>query len=588
MRRIGDGSIVQGIPDIELENKFPKISPDNHYVSILSDRKLVVWQVDGVAPKVTARRDNVDFVTFASDRPEVIMLTPQHEIVVQSLTGDGKSKTLRIPEIQMESLPAHWQFLVSGGRRVAVTGADRVSIVDLDAGKVTAVCSLPGPVNPSDISMTWSPDGATLATVCNEGLIVFYEPASQSRRVVKGPYGGQLWVSFDPTGRYLLSTSLAAGRGILWDVANGSEALRFNNTELATNGAAKAGPRLVGWWQAALDPPHEFITSLSEDRLSGDLGPSAIHPQGRLLASHASNGIVLGDLATGRRIGFLPVGKGHNLRFDSAGNLYGYINDQPHRWPITTKGGHFTISQPERLDLPAIRGSSLNINSDGRFVALSMFAGSAVLDRQTGRTTPLQPQQDVRYTAVSPNGSLAASFGWSVPGFRLWDLASGKLIQAHDEGTVEGKFTPDGKYLITKPNGIPDILLWSVPDCKLVRTLGISAGFAISPDSRYIAAAEANGKVRLNRIDNGEMIARFDAPNEEYLADINLSPDGRYLVGLNLDRTKYHVWDLWKLRRQLRELKLDWETTPAPVADASPTPMSVEVVAASPKTTKSP
>ena len=116
-----------------------------------------------------------------------------------------------------------------------------------------------------------------------------------------------------------------------------------------------------------------------------------------------------------------------------------------------------------------------------------------------------------------------------------------------------------------------------MPDCKVVRKFGPWADFAVSPDSRYLAAAEPGGKVRLNRIDNGELIARFDAPGEDYLANINFSPDGRCIFGINIERTKHHVWDLWKLRRQLRELKLDWETTPVPEAAAVREPIVVEI-----------
>jgi hypothetical protein len=171
-----------------------------------------------------------------------------------------------------------------------------------------------------------------------------------------------------------------------------------------------------------------------------------------------------------------------------------------------------------------------------------------------------------------------ASFSWNAKGFRVWESETGKLIHAHDQGTVGGgQFTPDGKYLVTRAFGIPDILLWSVPDCKVIRSLGSEAEFAISADSRYIVAAERGGKVRLNRIDNGDLIARFDAPGEDYLLDISFSPDGRYLFGVNLERTKHHVWDLWKLRRQLAELKLDWETTPAPEAGAAREPIVVEI-----------
>jgi WD40 repeat protein len=324
-----------------------------------------------------------------------------------------------------------------------------------------------------------------------------------------------------------------------------------------------------------------MTTLLPDDGSPRTLGMSAVHPGGRLLANHASDGIVLADLTTGQRLGLLPApGNRSVLRFDSVGNLYGYINYQPHRWPITVTGNRLTIGQPERLNLPALY-THLDISRDGRFVAQAMYAaGAVVLDRQSGKTMRLQPHSDARHIAIHPDGSLVASFGWNTKGFRLWNGASGKLLHAEEEGTfVGGQFTPDGKYLITVAVGIPDILLWSVPDCKLVRKLGSFAYVAVSPDSRYIAAAEAAGKVRLNRIDNGDLIARFDAPGEDYLHDLYFSPNGRYLFGMNVERTKHHVWDLWKLRRQLRELKLDWEIAPAPAAASDPKPIVVEIAA---------
>jgi len=98
----------------------------------------------------------------------------------------------------------------------------------------------------------------------------------------------------------------------------------------------------------------------------------------------------------------------------------------------------------------------------------------------------------------------------------------------------------------------------------MVRELGPAGGFGISPDGRYVAVAEANGKVRITRISDGALIARFDAPGEEYMDRVTFGPSSRYLVGMNADRTRQHVWDLWQLRRRLAEMKLDWETEPAP------------------------
>ena len=76
-----------------------------------------------------------------------------------------------------------------------------------------------------------------------------------------------------------------------------------------------------------------------------------------------------------------------NVHFDSAGNLYGGINYQPHRWPVTREGNRYRIGQPEPLNLPTIPGSNLDVSPDGRFVVQSLFAGAVALDRQSGKIT---------------------------------------------------------------------------------------------------------------------------------------------------------------------------------------------------------
>ena len=76
-------------------------------------------------------------------------------------------------------------------------------------------------------------------------------------------------------------------------------------------------------------------------------------------------------------------------------------------------------------------------------------------------------------------------------------------------------------------------------------------------------------------------LARFDAPGQDYLIDLAYSPDGRYLLGMNTERTRHHVWDLWKLRRQLRELKLDWEDDPPPNDEEKVVPITVKITSPS-------
>jgi eukaryotic-like serine/threonine-protein kinase len=578
IRRLSDNRVVQRIPDIKEDagqyHDVPQISPDNRFVSLISKYRLTVWRIDGEKPESIVGRADVYAAAFVPDRPAVVLLTRKNELVVQPLDGKGAPKVLRSAEIEKEpQRKQHMQDLAASGRHVAVAGTDCVRLIDLDAGKMVADCELPSAVQ----CMDWSRDGATLAVACNDDSVTLFRPADESRRVLQGPLGGAMRVAFDPTGSHLLSSSVWTKRGILWDVARGAAELRFSPLELPIEGPQYAGSQRGGWWQGALDPAHRVIDSLIREPGDYHWNSSAAHPNGRLLATQTSKGIALGDLATGERLGLIPSGPGSTVRFDSAGNLYGFLDDWPHRWPVVAVDDRIKIGRPQRLDLLE-RNANFDLSASGRFIAQGLRSQTLVLDRDTGKTIRLVPQQDARLVAVSPDGSLIASFNWNARGFRLSDTATGKLVHAHNQGTVVwGRFTPDGKHLITRASGVPEIEMWSVPDGRLVRRLGAYGEFEISPDGRYLAAAEGVGKIRIHRIDTGERIARFDAPGNDYLADIRFSPDGRYLFGLNMDRTKHHVWDLWKLRRQLAELKLDWETTPAPAADAERAPLSVEI-----------
>ena len=574
-RRIRDNRIMQRIPGVSFpQHDWPELSNDNRFVSTQRGNKLSVWRIDGDQPNPLPAHEKVVMSVFAEDRPEVVIVTNDNTLIATPLEGDGKPRSIKLTGTNTPSAVNGWAWVKATSKRIAVTCGLRVAIFDAESGKAIGECKVPSYVE----SMNWSPDSKKLAIACQDATIVFCRLDTGSRAEVKGPRGGLHRVSFDPSGRYVLSRASWTARDILWDFDAARAEFRFNDRELPRKTPGPAGPQLLGWWQAALDPPHRTMSSqLEGDPTPHKLGNSAIHPAGRLVATQTPEGVLLGDLATGRRIGLVPTKAGTSLSFDNDGNLFGYVNSVPHRWAVTKEGNRYKIGLAERLALPPMY-MCLAISPDGRHVAEPVPGGSMVLDRTTGKTTAFGPQGDVRCVAIDPSSRYLASFGWGVPGFRIWEIGTGKLVQAYDRGGVgHGKFTPDGKHLVTIANDIPEIQLWSMPDFKMIRTLGPYGQFNISPDSRLIAVVEPVGKVRLVRIDTGEMIARFDAPGEDYVVDIAFSPDGRYLMGVNLDETAHHVWDLWRLRRKLAEMKLDWDTTPAPEPTATLGSIAVDI-----------
>jgi WD40 repeat protein len=586
VRRVGDDRVLQRIklPPADCGVTTVRLSRDNRFVSShhRSRNALTVWQVDGDAPKQLLNQGKVRAAMFAPDRPEIVIYTTANTLLVQPLSGTDKPRTVRVAEISKEPPSrAEWSWECEPGphRQVAVAGSGRVHVIDLESGKVGATFACP----PAVSDLRWSHDGATLAVATGHGSVVLYDAASKTTRLLKGVLsGGPVKVAFDPSGRYLLALNIWTSRQVLVNTLTGALELRFlRGTEPGTRDA-RAG---VGFWlQLPSAVPHHVVAIPPEMGLALP-GNCAIHPGGRLLATATIKGLVLSDVATGRFVGLLPAGYYCNAPFfDAAGNLFAAWPQhegtlpQPSRWPLAVQGTRYQVGAREALALPV--GGNLAGSRDGRIVAVSQFNHALALDRQTGKTVKLEALPDARGVAVSPDGALVAAFSWNAPGFRVWQAETGKLIYADPAGYVgHGWFTADGKYLVTAGQGEgAGLRLWSVPDLKLIRKGDVSGvAVALSPDGYLIAIAEAAGAIRLVRLADGDTIASFDAPGNDSLEDINFSPDGRYLVGLNLDRTGYHVWDLGLLRRQLADLKLDWTGQALPPADRVRESIRVEI-----------
>ena len=127
-------------------------------------------------------------------------------------------------------------------------------------------------------------------------------------------------------------------------------------------------------------------------------------------------------------------------------------------------------------------------------------------------------------------------------------FAQTKKVHDLDSDSVAVDFSPDGRYIAT---GDTDgrMGLWDVSTGKNIyyRSLGGKVqGVAFSPDGRYIAADGVDGEllaVRLNA-SSGEVVARRYI-NDEATAinSVAYSPDGKY-VALGLDLQWAYLWDL--------------------------------------------
>jgi tetratricopeptide (TPR) repeat protein len=115
--------------------------------------------------------------------------------------------------------------------------------------------------------------------------------------------------------------------------------------------------------------------------------------------------------------------------------------------------------------------------------------------------------------------------------------------------------------------------LWEVGTWREGANLGASAdnaAHAFTADERVLALGDQPGVVRLVSPDSGVELARLTLPEADHLQPLCFTPDGRQLAVVgNLSKSLY-LFDLATLRKELRELGLDWDNSPLPPISEEP------------------
>jgi WD40 repeat protein len=316
-----------------------------------------------------------------------------------------------------------------------------------------------------------------------------------------------------------------------------------------------------------------------------------VHRGGQLLAATGTDGaVVMIDLATGREVATLPAPTNWErpLLWDPSGNLLTCGASGLLGWPVradTTEPARYRIGPREQL-LPYTTLDQWGSSADGQTIAIPNYnSGAVVVHRgRHARTVHVQPQEDVRCCAVSPDGHWVAtgSFG-NTDGLaaKVWDAATGELAKEFRVPWMCGvTFSPDGRWLMTSSGGCR---LWEVGSWKEGPKVGGASG-CFSPDGRLLAVEDSPGAIRLVRPESGGGVARLEAPEQMGLMPSCFTPDGTRLIAYGVDTRALHVWDLRLIRKGLVRLGLDWDAPPYPeAANGVPEPIEVQVVGSDPR-----
>jgi WD40 repeat protein len=229
------------------------------------------------------------------------------------------------------------------------------------------------------------------------------------------------------------------------------------------------------------------------------------------------------DLAAGREVATLPApgDRESPLIWEPSGDLLTCGPSGLLRWPLRddpAEPAHYQLGPGEQL-LWFRSWDEWGSSADGQTIAVPKNnRGAVVVPRgQPARTVPLQPQQDVRHCAVSPDGRWVATGSHNNTdglGAKVWDAATGGLTKAFRVPRLcSVTFSPDGRWLLTTGGGCR---VWEIGSWKEGPKVGGTSG-CFSPDGRFLAVDDAPGVIRLIRPESGRESARLEAPEQTRL-----------------------------------------------------------------------
>jgi serine/threonine protein kinase/WD40 repeat protein/tetratricopeptide (TPR) repeat protein len=559
-------------------------SPDGRFLCIFHriSARLTVRRLDGSEPAVWYRgtqvADGAKPMDFSPDNQRLVYLLTDTRIAVVDLAS---RQVHRLQPTGSEQ----WEIRFAPDSRRFALGARRagewvVEVRDATTGQLEQKLRHPTAAS----HPAWHPDGRTLATCCfEEHLIRLWDVASGKQlRVLEGHTRAGSHCAFSRTGDRLLSNDWNAVLRV-WEPSSGKQLLSFPAAGYAF---LRVSPddrvsafRVADYTKVQLlrlHPGLEYRTiDLHSGPLNWDIAAKCypkVHPDGRLLvATTTDESGILVDLSAGRQVPTLRIPAcGYQPLWEGSGALITFGGSGLWRWPVRAdpaKPWHYRFGPPERL-LQMSSNDHWGTSADGRIIAIPNYKRGAVVVHR-GPPAPmvrLQPQQDVRNCAVSPDGHWVATGSHGNTdglGAKVWEAATGQPVKELPvPGLCMVAFSSDGRWLLTNGGGCR---LWEAGSWNEGRKIGGANG-CFSPDSRLLAVEDSAGAIRLVRPDSGADMARLEAPEQTCLMPRCFTPDGTRLIAVGVDTQALHIWDLRAVREQLAELGLDWDPPRYPPA----------------------
>lgn len=170
--------------------------------------------------------------------------------------------------------------------------------------------------------------------------------------------------------------------------------------------------------------------------------------------------------------------------------------------------------------------------------------------------------EPMTFMSLSSDGRFLASTILPAADVRLWDATTTQpLRELGLKGALLAVFTPDGRHLVTRDT--TEYAVWTTGDWRKVVswpavTTSLAARVRFSPDGRLMAVLQQNDHVQILRLSDWREVVTLTSPRPNDLLDMTWDRAGDRFLLLTREGQAL-AWNLPSLRRQLREMGLDWE-----------------------------
>ncbi len=355
------------------------------------------------------------------------------------------------------------------------------------------------------------------------------------------------WASYISMGNFWTGQTLFTSR-------TGSYGIAGDDTQIGL-GRTNAHEKSVGPFSVA--EGKELLvfkpSSKLEKNICYDL---AVHPNGRILVVHFSDGIHFLELESGRELALVESPNTEmTFTFDRRGSLC--VNSYAGNYRVPFKPhqddpDHWVVGPPERLPFHA-GTRQIESSADGTVIAQPMYAGYGMAEFAGGWIAYCdQPLRWVAQKDSVSQCSVSLDGRWVAFHNKVFEASSGKMVFERKDEIL--RFSSNGKWLL---GGGRFSHVYEIETWKERFDLGEGNVFDCLLDgSVAVQIMSAGDKFRLVELETGQELARLSAPYR-VLGACEVTLDGNRLAFQSDE--KVCVWDLRRLRARLDEIGLNWK-----------------------------